>query len=64
MAADIAMLVSNYVLKQPAYPEKYVVDSVVDNTVTQVVDYCYGMHDEEAGIASYSEAVNSSQATE
>ena len=44
-----------------AYLEEYVVDSVVDNTVTQAVDYCYRMQDIPA---SYLEAVNSPQATE
>ena len=46
---------------KPAYLEEYVVDSVIDNTLTQAVDYCYRMHDIPA---SYLEAVNSSQATE
>ena len=44
-----------------AYLGEYVVDSVIDDTVTQAADYCYRMHDTPA---SYSEAVNSPQATE
>ena len=46
---------------KPAYLEEYVVDSVIDNTETQAVDYYYRMYDIPA---SYSKAVNSPQVTE